>query len=122
MRAAVQAQNGPPLLEFYNPTTATDWLFVAALQSNQTNMARNSRKAFLLFAPGSRTRCPGLAFMEGNMRGPSSPDCETSFLRTGVVTAGMLAGSEPKPPVSRHAELVQIHLPAVVREAPVART
>jgi hypothetical protein len=28
-----------PLLEFYNSTTATDWLFVAALQSNQTNMA-----------------------------------------------------------------------------------
>jgi len=28
-----------PLLEFYNPATAVDWLFVAALQSNQTNMA-----------------------------------------------------------------------------------
>jgi hypothetical protein len=28
-----------PLLEFYNTTTATDWLFVAALQSSQTNMA-----------------------------------------------------------------------------------
>jgi hypothetical protein len=31
-----------PLLEFYNATTATDWLFVAALQSNQTNMAAGS--------------------------------------------------------------------------------
>src|SRR5208337_965014 len=28
-----------PLLEFYNATTAVDWLFVAALQTNQTNMA-----------------------------------------------------------------------------------
>jgi hypothetical protein len=28
-----------PLLEFYNATTATDWLIVAALQSSQTNMA-----------------------------------------------------------------------------------
>jgi hypothetical protein len=28
-----------PLLEFYNATTAIDWLFVAALQSSQTNMA-----------------------------------------------------------------------------------
>ncbi len=28
-----------PLLEFYNATTATDWLFVGALQSAQTNMA-----------------------------------------------------------------------------------
>ena len=27
--------------------------------------------------------------MEGNMRGPSSQDCEKSFARTGVETAGM---------------------------------
>jgi AdoMet-dependent heme synthase len=37
------------------------------------------------------TRCPGLAFMEGNMRGPSSLDCEKSFARTGVASANMLA-------------------------------
>jgi hypothetical protein len=41
---SLNAGGGPgaewaPLLEFYNPTTAVDWLFVAALQSNQTNMA-----------------------------------------------------------------------------------
>jgi radical SAM protein with 4Fe4S-binding SPASM domain len=29
----------------------------------------------------SCTRCPGLAYMEGNMRGPSSADCEKSSLR-----------------------------------------
>ena len=29
----------------------------------------------------SCTRCPGLAYMEGNMRGPSSADCEKSKLR-----------------------------------------
>jgi AdoMet-dependent heme synthase len=40
---------------------------------------------------GSCTRCPGLAYMEGNMRGPSSADCEKSFVRTGIVTAGMMA-------------------------------
>jgi radical SAM protein with 4Fe4S-binding SPASM domain len=40
---------------------------------------------------GTCTRCPGLAFMEGNMRGPSSADCEKSFVRTGIVSAGMLA-------------------------------
>ena len=39
---------------------------------------------------GSCTRCPGLAYMEGNMRGPSSADCEKSFVRTGIVTAGMM--------------------------------
>ena len=38
---------------------------------------------------GSCSRCPGLAYMEGNMRGPSSQDCEKSFVRTGVETAGM---------------------------------
>ena len=30
------------------------------------------------------TRCPGLAYMEGNMRGPWIQDCEKSFARTGV--------------------------------------
>lgn len=38
---------------------------------------------------GTCTRCPGLAYMEGNMRGPSTVDCEKSFVRTGIVTAGM---------------------------------
>jgi len=32
------------------------------------------------------SRCPGLAFMEGNMRGPSSQDCEKSFARTGIAS------------------------------------
>jgi len=37
------------------------------------------------------TRCPGLAFMKGNMRGPSSQDCEKSFARTGILSANMLS-------------------------------
>jgi len=37
------------------------------------------------------SRCPGLAFMEGNMRGPSTQDCEKSFARTGVPSANMLS-------------------------------
>ena len=41
---------------------------------------------------GSCSRCPGLAYMEGNMRGPSSQDCEKSYARTGLVTAGMMVG------------------------------
>jgi AdoMet-dependent heme synthase len=32
----------------------------------------------------SCTRCPGLAYMEGNMYGPSSQDCEKSYARTGI--------------------------------------
>jgi len=31
-----------------------------------------------------------LAYMEGNMRGPSTADCEKSFQRTGILTANML--------------------------------
>lgn len=33
------------------------------------------------------TRCPGLAYMEGNMRGPSAQDCEKSMARTGIPSA-----------------------------------
>jgi AdoMet-dependent heme synthase len=33
---------------------------------------------------GTCTRCPGLAYLEGNMRGPSSQDCEKSYARTGI--------------------------------------
>ncbi len=40
---------------------------------------------------GTCTRCPGLAYMEGNMHGPSSADCEKSFQRTGIPSANMLA-------------------------------
>src|SRR5205814_6939883 len=40
---------------------------------------------------GSCTRCPGLAYMEGNMCVPSSQDCEKSFARTGSLSANMIA-------------------------------
>jgi radical SAM protein with 4Fe4S-binding SPASM domain len=33
---------------------------------------------------GACTRCPGLAYTEGNMRGSSLADCEKSYARTGV--------------------------------------
>lgn len=42
---------------------------------------------------GTCTRCPGLAYMEGNMRGPSTADCEKSFIRTGIPSANMLRKS-----------------------------
>ncbi len=42
---------------------------------------------------GSCTRCPGLAYMEGNMRGPSTADCEKSFHRTGIPSAQMMSGA-----------------------------
>ena len=34
------------------------------------------------------TRCPGLAYMEGNMKGPSSADCEKSAVRAHALIAG----------------------------------
>ena len=43
------------------------------------------------------TRCPGLAYMEGNMRGPSSADCQKSFARTGIPSANMLAKARHAP-------------------------
>ena len=60
------------------------------------------------------TRCPGLAFMEGNMRGPSTQDCEKSFARTGVPSANMLA-KKLAGANSRPSNLVQIRtLPTAV--------
>lgn len=64
--------------------------------SDRMNEVRSIRLKDLTTCPscshvGSCTRCPGLAFMEGNMRGPSSQDCEKSFARTGVPSANMLA-------------------------------
>jgi radical SAM protein with 4Fe4S-binding SPASM domain len=50
------------------------------------------------------TRCPGLAFMEGDMRGPSIQDCEKSFARTGIPSKNLLA----KRPTGAVVGLVQI--------------
>jgi radical SAM protein with 4Fe4S-binding SPASM domain len=62
---------------------------------------------------GSCSRCPGLAYMEGNMRGPSSQDCEKSYVRTGVVTAGMLLRNA----ATANAGLVQIQ--GIIEQLPV---
>lgn len=50
------------------------------------------------------TRCPGLAYLEGNMRGPSSQDCEKSFARTGVPSENLKNRRAARP----LAQLVQI--------------
>jgi AdoMet-dependent heme synthase len=59
---------------------------------------------------GSCTRCPGLAYLEGDMRGPSTADCEKSFRRTGMPSAGMLRSSVGR---ATSTPLVQIQLPSV---------
>ena len=59
---------------------------------------------------GTCTRCPGLAFLEGNMRGPSTADCERSFARTGIPSANLLSQKEK----TTSSRLVQIQLvPAI---------
>ena len=40
---------------------------------------------------GTCTRCPGLAYLEGNMRGPSTQDCEKSFARTGITSVNLMS-------------------------------
>jgi radical SAM protein with 4Fe4S-binding SPASM domain len=50
------------------------------------------------------TRCPGLAYQEGNMRGPSIQDCEKSYARTGIPSVNLQA-KKSQPSV---AGLVQI--------------
>ena len=60
---------------------------------------------------GTCTRCPGLAYMEGNMRGPSTQDCEKSFARTGIPSANMLAKAAAGQSLPNGVRLVQIALP-----------
>ena len=58
------------------------------------------------------SRCPGLAYMEGNMRGPSTQDCEKSFARTGIPSVNLQSKMQSKKPAP--ANLIQIRMqPAV---------
>jgi radical SAM protein with 4Fe4S-binding SPASM domain len=59
---------------------------------------------------GHCSRCPGLAYMEGNMRGPSSADCEKSEARTGKPSWAKLSGQLPKSSDPASFNLVQISL------------
>jgi hypothetical protein len=38
---------------------------------------------------GSCSRCPGLAYTEGNLRGPSIQDCERTYAMTGVASENL---------------------------------
>jgi radical SAM protein with 4Fe4S-binding SPASM domain len=66
------------------------------------------------------TRCPGLAYLEGNMRGPSFQDCQKSYARTGIPSENFKrrnASAQPSPSL----KLVQIQglPPAKVAESSV---
>lgn len=53
------------------------------------------------------TRCPGLAYLEGNMRGPSYQDCEKSYARTGIPSENLKSRNASSKPF-QSLELVQI--------------
>jgi len=79
------------------------WRNSQALNEVRSIRARDLPTCSTCSHVGTCTRCPGLAYMEGNMRGPSTADCEKSFLRTGIPSANML-----KYGLSRSANLIQI--------------
>jgi radical SAM protein with 4Fe4S-binding SPASM domain len=55
------------------------------------------------------TRCPGLAYLEGNMRGPSIQDCEKSYARTGIPSENFKRkNAAPAQPSLASLNLVQI--------------
>jgi MoaA/NifB/PqqE/SkfB family radical SAM enzyme len=64
---------------------------------------------------GTCSRCPGLAFMEGDMRGPSSADCDKSYIRTGIPSPRLTAAGKPT-----RKRLVQIQIAPLAE--PVSET
>jgi radical SAM protein with 4Fe4S-binding SPASM domain len=56
---------------------------------------------------GTCTRCPGLAYLEGNMRGPSTQDCEKSYARTGIPSENLKTKMASPRPVNS-TQLIQI--------------
>ena len=58
---------------------------------------------------GTCSRCPGLAYMEGDMRGPSTADCDKSYVRTGIPSARMIRNSKVTDSVAA-SQLVQISI------------
>lgn len=50
----------------------------------------------------SCSRCPGLAYTEGNMRGPSIQDCERSYARTGVPSNNLMKKKSPDATSGNH--------------------
>jgi AdoMet-dependent heme synthase len=87
------------------------WNFSPQMNEVRSIQARDLTTCSSCSHVASCSRCPGLAYMEGNMRGPSTADCEKSFYRTGVPTANMLRLGLAKPQsvgAARASALIQI--------------
>jgi radical SAM protein with 4Fe4S-binding SPASM domain len=91
------------------------WNFSPQMQEVRSIQAKHLTVCSSCSHVGSCSRCPGLAYMEGSMRGPSTADCEKSFYRTGVPTANMLrlGLSKPHSTTGDTAHLIQIRPVAV---------
>ena len=76
------------------------WLYSPQFQEVRSISMADLQGCSKCVHSGSCSRCPGLAYMEGNMRGPSIQDCEKSLARTGIPSENLL---------KKHPELVQIH-------------
>jgi AdoMet-dependent heme synthase len=81
------------------------WNFSPQLKEVRSIQAKHLSVCSSCSHVSSCTRCPGLAYLEGNMRGPSTADCEKSYYRTGVPSANMLRQDSGK---ARRGPLVQI--------------
>jgi len=75
------------------------WLYSPQFQEVRSISMADLQGCSKCVHSGSCSRCPGLAYMEGNMRGPSIQDCEKSFARTGIPSENLL---------KKHPDLVQI--------------
>jgi radical SAM protein with 4Fe4S-binding SPASM domain len=67
------------------------WRYSPELNEVRSIRARDLPVCSTCHHVGTCSRCPGLAYMEGSMRGPSTADCEKSYVRTGIASANMLA-------------------------------
>jgi AdoMet-dependent heme synthase len=65
------------------------WRHSPQLEELRTIRARDLPVCSSCVHVASCSRCPGLAYMEGNMRGPSTADCAKSYARTGIPSANI---------------------------------
>jgi AdoMet-dependent heme synthase len=69
------------------------WRGSAELKKVRSIRARDLTTCSSCAHVGTCSRCPGLAYMEGDMLGPSTADCRKSYQKTGIPTANMLRGA-----------------------------
>jgi radical SAM protein with 4Fe4S-binding SPASM domain len=60
------------------------WRYSPQLQTVRTIRVRDLVPCSSCVHVADCTRCPGLAYLEGDVRGPSTRDCEKSVVRTGL--------------------------------------